>query len=205
MNQNNVIFNAENLISTLGIKNPEQYVIEYESDPKAVDITANFFVNAKSKVHNNLMAADIFENTANPGFQAILKCALSADGTVVFNVEFDSPEMNQLLILINQYMQLYKVIADRTLFQPCIEFISLVIMGDYTNGVDLSLDRVYISSLQISVPFESNYNRKFIDIDYVVNEYLEKMELNRLPEHIDFEHLALLVNMQKNLDDMVRI
>lgn len=205
MNQNNVIFSAANLTSTLGIKIPEQYNIEYEPDPHAADITANFFVNKKNNVHNNLMAADIFENTDNPGFQALLNCTLSADGSVLFDVEFDSPKMKQLLLLVNRYLQLYKVIADRSGFQVGLEFVRLVIMADYTNSVELSLDRIYISSLQIEVPFETNPNMKIIDIDYVVNDYLEKMELNKLPECINFEHLLTLVKMQKNIDAMVNI
>lgn len=205
MNQNNVIFNAANLISTLGIKNPEQYTIEYEPDPQSIDITARFFINEKNKIHNKLMAADIFENTDNPGVQALLDCTLAEDGSVLFDVDFDSPQMEQLLLLVNRYLQLYKVIAGRTVFQTDLEFVRLVFMGDYTDGVELSLDRIYISSLQIEVPLETNPNMKVVDIDYVVNEYLDKMELNQLPDHDNFEHLAVLVTMQKNLDDMVQI
>lgn len=210
-NKNNVVFSADNIIATLGINVQDDYNVRFEPEPDSIDITSRFFIEKKivekgdtSSYYNLYFASDNFENSNTPGFIALLPTNLTQDGVVTLKLDIDSPKMTCLMSIVNHYLQFFMLIAERKGFYVK-ETVKLEIMTDYKQNDVLELTNIEPFNLVLYSPFETNHNTKEINIDYIVNNYIEKFGVEKIDEHTNISSLFELVKMQKTLEAMVAI
>jgi hypothetical protein len=207
MEKNNVVFSAENIISTLGINIQDDYNVIFEPDPEAIDITSRFFIEKKgetSSYYNLLFASDNFENSDNPGYVALLRTNMTQDGIVTLKLGMNLPQMNKIMTIVNNYIQFFMVITERTGFYAR-DTVNLKIMTDYKNSAGLELTNIHIYDMVLYSVFETNYEKKEINIEDVVNIYLSKLGVDKIDDNTDVDALMVLVKMQKILEAMVAI
>lgn len=201
---NNIIFNAENIISTLGIKVNEDYNIKFEYNSESIDITSRLFIESYTHFNSGCyMASDNFENTDKPGFVAVLGTRLSQDGLVTLKIDTESQQVRDLMTLVNHYVRFFMIIKDIRYFIG--HFIELEIITAYTYTDSLILNNVDLFKLKINSPYETNYKMKNINIQREVNDYLSKLDIEKIELNMDVDALMVLVKMQKTLDSMVKI
>lgn len=201
---NNIVFNAQNIIATLGIKVNEDYNVKFEPDLQSIDITSRFFIESHTHFNSGCyMASDNFENSNKPGFVALLGARLSQDGVVTLKLETDSPQILDIMKLVNHYVRFLMVIKDIRVFVG--HLIQLEIMTEYSYTDRLTLHNVELFKLRIDSPYETNYKMKKINVQYEVDEYLSKIDVDKIDLNTDIDALMVLVKMQKTLDSMVKI
>lgn len=204
MQKNNFVFSAENIISTLGINIQDDYDINFEPDPEAIDITSRFFINKKGvtpSVYSLFFASDNFENSNNPGYVALLPTTLNQDGFVTLKLNAESSKMTSLMSIVNHYIKLFMIIESRTGFYAS-ETVDLQIMTHYKHTDVLELIDIKLYNMVLYSVFETNYERKEINIDYVVNEFISKIGFEKIDVDTDINLLTELVKMQKTLEAM---
>jgi hypothetical protein len=204
MQKNNVVFSAENIISTLGINIQDDYDINFEPDPEAIDITSRFFINKKGvtpSVYSSFFVSDNFENSDNPGYVALLPTKLTQDGVVTLKLNAESSKMTSLMSIVNHYIKLFMIIEGRTGFYAS-ETVNLQIMTHYKHTDVLELIDIKLDNMVLYSVFETNYERKEINIDYVVNEFISKIGFEKIDVDTDIDSLTELVKMQKILEAM---
>lgn len=204
MQKNNVVFSAENIISTLGINIQDDYDINFEPDPEAIDITSRFFINKKGvtpSVYSSFFVSDNFENSDNPGYVALLPTKLTQDGVVTLKLNAESSKMTSLMSIVNDYLKLFMIIDGRTGFYAS-ETVNLQIMTHYKHTDVLELIDIKLYNIVLYSVFETNYERKEINIDYVVNEFISKIGFEKIDVDTDINLLTELVKMQKTLEAM---
>lgn len=204
MQKNNVVFSAENIISTLGINIQDDYDINFEPDPEAIDITSRFFINKKGvtpSVYSSFFVSDNFENSDNPGYVALLPTKLTQDGVVTLKLNAESSKMTSLMSIVNDYLKLFMIIDGRTGFYAS-ETVNLQIMTHYKHTDVLELIDIKLYNMVLYSVFETNYERKEINIDYVVNEFISKIGFEKIDVDTDINLLTELVKMQKTLEAM---
>lgn len=207
MQKNNVVFSAENIISTLGINIQDDYDINFEPDPEAIDITSRFFINKKGvtpSVYSLFFASDNFENSNNPGYVALLPTTLNQDGFVTLKLNAESSKMISLMSIVNHYLKLFMIINERTGFHAS-ETVDLQIMTKYKHTDVLELIDIKLYNMVLYSVFETNYERKEINIDYVVNEFISKIGFEKIDVDTDIDSLTEIVKMQKTLEAMEAI
>ena len=207
MQKNNVVFSAENIISTLGINIQDDYDINFEPDPEAIDITSRFFINKKGvtpSVYSLFFASDNFENSNNPGYVALLPTTLNQDGFVTLKLNAESSKMISLMSIVNHYLNLFMIINGRTGFYAS-ETVDLQIMTKYKHTDVLELIDIKLYNMVLYSVFETNYERKEINIDYVVNEFISKIGFEKIDVDTDIDSLTEIVKMQKTLEAMEAI
>jgi hypothetical protein len=205
MEKNNVVFSAENIISTLGINLNDDYNVIFEPDPQAIDITSRFFIESKSNPYSGFfIASDNFENSRTPGYIASLPTILTRDGVVTLKLDMNLPEMTKIMKLVNDYVQFFMVITERKGFYVN-ETIRLEIMTDYKYTDVLLLTNVELFNFILYSPFETNYKNKEISVEDEVNTYLAKLGVDKIDTNTDVAALMVLVKMQKTLEAMVAI
>lgn len=215
MNQNNIIFSSENILDTMGISHSDDYAIEFERDYDSYDITANLIIStSKTKecsYSSFLMGCTICENSNNPGFMALLKTNIQADGSVTLKVGMNSPKMIELMKLINQYVKFFMIISTFPQFQDDYS-IEITITADYTHTDTLTLNCIHLSFLSfISRVKNKNYGYQDVttNIENTVDEYLLKIGrdklCNEMKKTTNMDLLFEQVKMQKIIDEMVRI
>lgn len=207
MQKNNVVFSAENIISTLGINIQDDYDINFEPDPEAIDITSRFFINKKGVTpsgYSSFFASDNFENSDNPGYVALLHTKLTQDGVVTLKLNAESSKMTSLMNIVNHYLKLFMIIDGRTGFYAS-ETVNLQIMTHYKHTDVLELIDIQLYNMVLYSVFETNYERKEINIDYVVNQFISKIGFEKINVDTDIDSLTTLVKMQKTLEAMVVI
>lgn len=201
---NNVVFSAENIIATFGIKVNEDYNIKFEPDPQSIDITSRFFIDSHANPNSGCyMVSDNFENSNKPGFVALLGASLSQDGVVTLKLDIESPQIRDIMKLVNYYVRFLMVIKDIRVFVG--HLIQLEIMTEYSYTDKLTLDKVELFKLRLDSPYETNYQMKKINVQYEVDEYLSKIGVDKIDLNMDIEALMVLVKMQKTIDSMVKI
>jgi hypothetical protein len=205
MEKNNVVFSAENIISTSGISIQDDYNVRFEPDPEAIDITSRFMIESKSNPYSGFyFASDNFENSATPGYIASLPTNLTRDGVVTLKLDMNLPAMTKIMKLVNDYIQFFMVINDQKGFYVH-ETVRLEIMTDYKYTDVLLLANVELFNFVLYSPFETNHKRKEINIEDFVNTYLSKLGVNKIDDNTDVNALMVLVKMQKTLEAMVAI
>lgn len=207
INRNNVVFSAENIISTLGINIQDDYDIKFEPDPSAIDITSRFVIESKSNPYSGFfIASDNFENSKTPGYIASLPTNLTQDGVVTLKLDMNLPEMTKIMKLVNDYVQFFMVIDERKAFYFYVsETVRLEIMTDYKYTDVLLLENIELFNFILYSPLETNYKRKEISIEDVVNTYLSKLGVDKIDHDTDVDALMVLVKMQKTLEAMEAI
>ena len=198
MQKNNVVFSAENIISTLGINIQDDYDINFEPDPEAIDITSRFFINKKGVTpsgYSSFFASD------NSGYVALLHTKLTQDGVVTLKLNAESSKMTSLMSIVNHYIKLFMIIESRTGFYAS-ETVDLQIMTHYKHTDVLELIDIKLYNMVLYSVFETNYERKEINIDYVVNEFISKIGFEKIDVDTDINLLTELVKMQKTLEAM---
>lgn len=204
MKKNNVVFSAENIIDTLGIKVNKDYNVKFEHDPQSIDITSRFFIKSHSNPNSGCyMASDNFENSDTPGFIALLPTTLNWDGVVTLKLETESPQIRDIMTLVNHYVRFLMVIKDIRVFVG--HLIQLEIITEYSYTDKLTLNNVELFKLKIDSPYETNYKMKKINVQYEVDDYLSKIGVDKIDLNMDIDALMVLVKMQKTLDSMVKI
>lgn len=204
MQKNNVVFSAENIISTLCINIQDDYDINFEPDPEAIDITSRFFINKKGvtpSAYSSFFSSDNFENSDNPGYVALLHTKLTQDGVVTLKLNAESSKMTSLMSIVNHYIKLFMIIESRTGFYAS-ETVDLQIMTHYKHTDVLELIDIKLYNMVLYYFFETNYERKEINIDYVVNEFISKIGFEKIDVDTDIDLLTELVKMQKTLEAM---
>lgn len=204
MQKNNVVFSAENIISTLGINIQDDYDINFEPDPEAIDITSRFFINKKGvtpSVYSSFFVSDNFENSDNPGYVALLPTKLTQDGVVTLKLNAESSKMTSLMSIVNHYLKLFMIIDGRTGFYAS-ETVNLQIMTHYKHTDVLKLIDIKLYNMVLYSVFETNHERKEINIDCVVNEFISKIGFEKIDVDTDIDSLTELVKMQKILEAM---
>lgn len=203
---NNVVFSAENILSTLGITMNDNFNLVFEQDPDAIDITSRFLIESKERKYPYYFASDNFENSDKPGFMASVSTKMTKDGIVTTLLDFQNPKMIRLMKIVNNYVKIFMAIYDRPCFHHyAAEFLNLQIMTDYDISSGLILRDITLSDLVLVSPFETNHYAKEIAVDYLVNHYTEKLGLANINEDTDIDKLLVLIRMQKIVDDMVHI
>jgi len=201
---NNIVFNAQNIIDTLGINMNDDYNVKFEPDPQSIDITSRFFIDSHANPNSGCyMASDNFENSDTPGFMALLPTTLNWDGLVNLKLETNSAHIRDIMTLVNHYVRFFMVIKDIRVFVG--HFIQLEIMTEYSYTDKLTLDKVELFKLRLDSPYETNYQMKKINVQYEVDEYLSKIGVDKIDLTMDLEALMVLVKMQKTIDSMVKI
>lgn len=204
MQKNNVVFSAENIISTLGINIQDDYDINFEPDPESIDITSRFFIGKKGvtpSVYSSFFVSDNFENSDNPGYVALLPTKLTQDGVVTLKLNAESSKLTSLMSIVNHYIKLFMIIESRTGFYAS-ETVDLQIMTHYKHTDVLELIDIKLYNMVLHSVFETNYERKEIIIDYVVNEFISKIGFEKIDVDTDIDSLTELVKMQKILEAM---
>lgn len=103
---NNIVFNAQNIIDTLGINMNDDYNVKFEPDPQSIDITSRFFIDSHANPNSGCyMASDNFENSDTPGFMALLPTTLNWDGLVNLKLETNSAHIRDIMTLVNHYVR----------------------------------------------------------------------------------------------------
>lgn len=205
MEKNNVVFSAENIISTLGINLNDDYNVIFEPDPQAIDITSRFFIESKSNPCSGFfIASDNFENSRTPGYIASLPTILTRDGIVTLKLDMHLPEMTKIMKRVNDYIQFFMVINDQKGFYVH-ETVRLEIMTDYKYTDVLLLTNVELFNFVLYSPLETNYKKKEINIEDFVNTYLSKLGVDKIDTNTAVDALMVLVKMQKILEAMVAI
>lgn len=205
MEKNNVVFSAENIISTLGINVNDDYNVRFEPDPEAIDITSRFMIESKSNPYSGFyFASDNFENSATPGYIASLPTNMTQDGIVTLKLDINLPQMIEIMMLVNRYLQFFMVIYDRKGFYVN-ETVRLEIMTDYKHNDILLLTNIELFNFVLYSPYETNYKNKEINIEDEVNTYLDKIGVEKIETTTDVDALMVLVRMQKTLEAMVAI
>ena len=109
--------------------------------------------------------------------------------------------MTSLMSIVNHYIKLFMIIESRTGFYAS-ETVDLQIMTHYKHTDVLELIDIKLYNMVLYSVFETNYERKEINIDYVVNEFISKIGFEKIDVDTDINLLTELVKMQKTLEAM---
>ena len=201
--RNNVIFTAENIISTLDIDIAKYFKFDFKETFNNFGATSTFRIDNKA-ASRYCFISENFENDDVPNLIASFDVVSINGGDFKPLVEIKHPQFKKMMSLVNRYIKVFRIIygSEKISYVPTINLHIAVKYATSENGelmlTDISLiSLIIIRSLDEVTKFNIEEN-----IENIVDNYLKKIGFNNIDKNTNFEELLSLVKMQKTVDDM---
>lgn len=203
LRRNNVIFNTENIVSTLDIEIDEDCNAEIEETFDSMGATSIFKIDRHNDSRYCFMTEN-FENDYTLNLTASFDVFSINNGDLNPSVNIKHPKFKEMMLLVNKYIKVFMIVfmKKEDVKYPLINVhMSVKYLHSDIGALlvsDISLLSVMITrSLDLITKMNIEEN-----IENIVNNYLKKVGFTHIDKNTDFEELLSLVNMQKTVDDM---
>lgn len=206
MNERNIIFTPENIISTFGLVIDDHFEHEIEQANGSFLISSKFSITKKNQTEKSkaCFASDNYEYTFNPCIVALIKTELNKDGSFTTAIDFNNQDITKLLKVSNSYLEVYKRMYDIKEFNKYDE-VDLVFMAEYKFTDELTMSRVYCQKIKFLEYVDDYQGPVETDVCYFVNDFLKSLDIECIDENTNMERLYPLIEMQRIINHMERI
>lgn len=206
MNESNIIFTPENIISTFGIVMDDNFEYEMEQSNGSFLISSKFSITKKnqSKKSNDCFLTDNYEDVLNPCIVALVNTNFNKDGSFTTAIEFNNQSINTLLKVSNRYLDVYMRMYDIKAFTDKYKVV-LVFIADYEIIDGLSMTSVYCQRIKLFEIIEDYEGPVETNVSYFVNDFLKSLDIECIDENTNMEKLYPLIDMQRTINHMERI
>jgi hypothetical protein len=203
LRRNNIIFNAENIVSTLDIEINEDYNTSIEETFESMGATSTFKIDRHNDSRYCFMTEN-FENDYTLNLIASFDVLSIDNGDFHPSVNIKHPKFKEMMLLVNKYIKVFMIVfmKKEDVKYPLINVHMSVKYLRSEIGELLVSD---ISLLSVMITRSLDPVTKILiqeNIENIVNNYLKKVGFTHIDKNTDFEELLSLVNMQKTVDDM---
>lgn len=203
LRRNNVIFNTENIVSTLDIEIDEDCNVAIEETFDSMGATSRFKIDRHNDSRYCFMTEN-FENDYTLNLIASFDVFSINNGNFNPSVNIKHPKFKEMMLLVNKYIKVFMIVfmKKEDVKYPLINVQMSVKYLRSEAGALLVSD---ISLLSVMITRSLDIITKMIieeNIENIVNNYLKKVGFTCIDKNTDFEELLSLVNMQKTVDEM---
>lgn len=206
MNEQNITFTSENIISAFGIIIDDRFEHEMEPDNGYFSISSKFSITKKNQSEGSreCFVTDNYQDVSNPYIVAFIKTELNKDGTFITAIDFNNQEITNLLKVSNRYLEVYKLIYDIKEFNKS-DKVELVFIAEYKFTDSLVISRIYCEKIKLFEYNEDYQSPVESSVHYFVNYFLKSLNIECIDEHTDMEKLYPLIEMQRTINHMESI
>lgn len=203
LRRNNVIFNTENIISTLDIEIDEDYNAVIEETFESMGATSTFKIDRDNDSRYCFMTEN-FENDYTLNLIASFDVLSIDNGAFNPSVNIKHPKFKEMMLLVNKYIKVFMIVfmKKEDVKYPLIN-VHMSVKYLRSELGELLVSDISLLSVNITRSFDP-ITKMLIEenIENIVNNYLKKVEVNCIDKNTDFEELLKLVTMQKTIDEM---
>jgi hypothetical protein len=206
MNERNIIFTPENIISTFGLVIDDRFQYDIEQSNGSFLISSKFSITKKnqSKKSDDCFSTDNYEDVLNPCIVALVNTNFNKDGSFTTAIDFNNQAISNLLKVSNRYLEVYKLMYDIKEFNK-YDKVDLVFIADYEFTNKLTMSHVYCQKIKFLEYVDDYQGPIETDVHYFVNDFLKSLDIACINEHTDMDKLYPLIEMQRTINHMVRI
>lgn len=197
MNDDIIVFNEKNMISTLCIELNDNHDVEFFPESYVLNSTSHLVITSKNNESFSLVIEN-FEsyNTRVSTFD--IQPKLSSTGVVTLPIMMNHPKINDAMQRVNYYIKTFMAIYPVNAFNNQ-DHLTLTFHVEYTQDFEIS----NVTILTELFKYYSWYCGAIeIIIEHYVNALLECVDIECITENSDISHIIELLEMQDLVTEM---
>lgn len=203
LRRNNIIFNTENIASTLDMELDEDFNVAIEETFDSMGATSIFKIDRHNDSRYCFMTEN-FENDYTLNLTASFDVFSINNGDFNPSVNIKHPKFKEMMLLVNKYIKVFMIVfmKKEDVKYPLIN-VHMSVKYLYSDIGALMVSDISLLSVMITRSLDLITKMNIEEnIENIVNNYLKKVGFTHIDKNTDFEELLSLVNMQKTVDDM---
>lgn len=200
MNDNLIVFNEKNMLSSLGIEINGNHDVEFFSESYGLNSTSHLVITSK----NNESFSFVIENfeAYNSRISTFdIQPKLSSTGVVTLPLTMNQAKIKDAMQRVNYYIKTFMAIYPVEAFNNQ-DHLTLTFHIEYTQNFEISK----VTVLSELFKYYSWYCGTIeIIIEHYVNALLECIDIECITENSDISHIIELLRMQDLITEMTII